>query len=205
MANGKVIIGYSFPRVAKYASNEGVITYSNGMPMARGVSVNFSPENGDDSAWYADNVQAENAGSTFNGGTVTFTSDSVKDAARRLIFGLPKAETLEVDGKSYQVDNFDDRQEIPYIGAGFVVKYMEQGAISYAAFILPKIQFRNEPLEAETQGESIDFQTSDYEASLMRDDSEHHAWKKVIDNIASEAEAVAVIDQLLNIQAVEGA
>lgn len=201
MANGKVIIGYSFPRVAKYASNEGVITYSNGMPMARGVSVNFSPENGDDSAWYADNVQAENAGSTFSGGTVTFESDSVKDAARRLLYGLPEAETLKVGGKSYQVDTYDDRQEIPYIGAGFVVKYMEQGAISYAAFVFTKLQFRNEPLEAETQGETIDFQTSNYEASIMRDDSEHHAWKKVIDNIETEAEAVAVVDHLLNIPA----
>lgn len=41
MANGKVITGYSKPYVALYNNNGGTITYTSGMPLARGVDVSL--------------------------------------------------------------------------------------------------------------------------------------------------------------------
>ena len=64
MANGQVITGFSKPYVAVYNANDGSPTYSNGMAMARGVSVSIDLETGDTEDFYADNVLAESAGGT---------------------------------------------------------------------------------------------------------------------------------------------
>lgn len=204
MANGKVITGYSFPRVAKYTANEGVITYSEGMPLARGVDVSVDAESGDGVNFYADNVLAESAGGIFTGATASFTIDGLKAAARKLIMGLPAADSIEVGGQTYDVVSYDDRQSIPNLGVGFVVRYMENGNTSYTAVVLNKVQFNVDGLEAATQEETIEFQTTELEATVMRDDSTNHGWRKMVEDLATEEEAVAVIDAILNIQAEGG-
>ena len=191
MANGKVITGYSRPFVALYNNNEGTITYTSGMPLARGVDVSVEAETGDAVNFYADNVMAESVGGVFTGATITMTVDGLKDAARKLIMGLP----------SRQVDiyTYDDRQNIPNVGIGFVVRYMESGVTSYQPVVFTKASFSVDGLDAATQEEEIEFQTTELEASLMRDDSEHHAWRKIGAEQTSEADAVAVVRALLNI------
>ena len=206
MANGKVITGYSFPRVAKYTANDGVISYSEGMPLARGVNVTVDAESGDGVNFYADNVLAESAGGLFTGATATFTIDGLKQAARKLIMGLPEAEQIEVDGQSYDVISYDDRQQVPNLGVGFVVRYMENGNTTYTAVVLNKIQFNVDGLDAATQEETIEFQTTELSATVMRDDSTNHGWRKMVEDLATEEEAVKVIDAILNIEAqTEGA
>ena len=44
MANGRVCTGFSKPYVALYNEASGVITYSGGMILARGVSVEIEPD-----------------------------------------------------------------------------------------------------------------------------------------------------------------
>lgn len=198
MANGQVITGFSKPYVAVYNANDGSPTYSNGMAMARGVSVSIDLETGDTEDFYADNVLAESAGGTFTGGTATFTVDGLKSAARTLMMGLPEATTVEVtSGTSVQVQEFDDRQQIPYLGVGFVVRVMETYVTSYVPYVLPKVIFAEEGLEANTQEENIEFQTSELEATIMRDDSANHRWKRIGANQTTEAAAEAVIKALL--------
>lgn len=203
MANGKVITGYSRPFVALYNNNEGTITYTSGMPLARGVDVSVEAETGDAVNFYADNVMAESVGGVFTGATITMTVDGLKDAARKLIMGLPNAEQITVGsgGDSRQVDiyTYDDRQNIPNVGIGFVVRYMESGVTSYQPVVFTKASFSVDGLDAATQEEEIEFQTTELEASLMRDDSEHHAWRKIGAEQTSEADAVAVVRALLNI------
>lgn len=55
MANGKVATGFSFPYVAKYEATGNVVTYTDAMPLARGVDVTLSPESSDENIFYADN------------------------------------------------------------------------------------------------------------------------------------------------------
>ena len=203
MANGRVITGFSKPYVAIYNANEGSPTYSGGMALARGVDVSLDIETADTNDFYADNVLAESAGNAFAGGTVTLTVDGLKDEARKLIMGLPNAEQISVGsgGDSRQVDiyTYDDRQNIPNVGIGFVVRYMESGVTSYQPVVFTKASFSVDGLDAATQEEEIEFQTKELEASLMRDDSEHHAWRKIGAEQTSEADAVAVVRALLNI------
>lgn len=199
MANGKVITGYSRPFVALYNNNEGTITYSSGMPLARGVDVSVEAETGDAVNFYADNVMAESVGGVFTGATITMTVDGLKDAARKLIMGLPNAEPLTVGSDSVDIYTYDDRQNIPNVGIGFVVRYMESGVTSYQPVVFTKASFSVDGLDAATQEEEIEFQTTELEASLMRDDSEHHAWRKIGAEQTTEAAAVNVVKALLNI------
>lgn len=199
MANGKVITGYSKPFVALYNNNEGTITYSSGMPLARGVDVSVEAETGDAVNFYADNVMAESVGGVFTGATITMTVDGLKDAARKLIMGLPNAEPLTVGSDSVDIYTYDDRQNIPNVGIGFVVRYMESGVASYQPVVFTKASFSVDGLDAATQEEEIEFQTTELEAALMRDDSEHHAWRKIGAEQTTEAAAVNVVKALLNI------
>lgn len=199
MANGKVITGYSKPYVALYNANEGSPTYSGGMPLARGVDVSVEAETGDAVNFYADNVMAESVGGVFTGATITMTVDGLKDAARKLIMGLPNAESMTVGSESVQVYKYDDRQQIPNVGIGFIIRYMEQGVTTYQPVVFTKASFSVDGIEAATQEEEIEFQTTELEAALMRDDSANHVWRIVAADQTTETAAENIIKGILNV------
>ena len=194
MANGKVITGYSNPIVAKYTFSNNAIVYSDKMPLARGVEVSMDVEVGDATNFYADNTIAEAVAGQFNGATATLTVDGLKDAARNLIAGIVTEGTITVDGNTVNTVEYDDLQVIPYVGIGFVVRYMENGVTTYAPVILPKAQFSPEGLEAATQGEEVEFQTTELTVTIMRADDANHKWKVIAEDQTTEAAAVAVIN-----------
>ena len=193
MANGRVRTGFSKPYVALYSATGNDVTYSSGMILARGVEVNVEAESSDDNNFYADNIVAESASGVFTGGTVTLTVDGLKDAAAKLILGLPTAGT---DGWF----DYGDSMQIPYVGIGFVVRYMEDGATSYVPIVLTKAMFATPSEAATTQGEEIDWQTQELTAEIFRDDTANHTWKKVNAGQTTEAAAEALIKTFFNIQ-----
>lgn len=197
MANGRVITGYSMPKVAVYSFASNAVTYTGLTPLARGVSVSMDVETSDSTDFYADNVMAESAGGRFTGGTVTLTVDGLKDAARKLIQGLPTETSLTVGTATVKVLEYDDRQTAPYVGIGFVVRYMENGVTSYVPVVLTKCIFDVDALDAETQGENIDFQTAELTATIARDDTTNHTWRRIGEAQTTEALAEAVIAAML--------
>lgn len=199
MANGKVITGYSKPYVALYSATGGTVSYTSGQPLARGVSVNVTTETGDAVNFYADNVTAESVGGTFTGATVSLVVDGLKDAARKLIMGLPTATSQTINGVATQVLEYDDRQEIPYVGIGFIIRYMEDGATTYSPVVFPKAIFSEDGIEASTQEENIEFQTTELNATIMRDDSTNHRWKRIAADQTSEQAAENVLRGLLGL------
>lgn len=200
MANGKVITGYSKPYVALYNANNGNPTYSSGMPLARGVDVSVSSENSDGTNFYADNVVAESAGGVFTGASITMTIDGLKNDARQLVMGLPAPTELTVGSETVNVYEYDDRQQIPYVGIGLIVRYMEMGVTTYSPVVFTKAAFNVDGLEAATQEDEIEFQTSELEATLMRDDSANHTWRRIAEDQTTEAAAEDIIKAMLNIQ-----
>ena len=194
MANGKVITGYSKPIVAKYTYNGGTISYTNVTPLARGVEVDMEVEIGDATNFFADNTISESVAGQFNGATATLTVDGLKDAARDLIAGLVTSTVITVGSDTVGAKVYDDLQVIPYVGIGFIVRYMENGVTTYAPVILPKAQFSPESLKAATQGESVEFQTTELQATVMRADDANHSWKVVAADQTTEAKAEAVIN-----------
>lgn len=197
MANGKVITGFSKPYVAQYAAAGGAVTYTGCMPLARGVSVELDLEEGDDNNFYADNITAETAPGVFTGGSATLTVDGMKDAARRFVLGLPEPETITVDEKQVAVTAYGDGMQIPYLGLGFLVRYMEDGVASWEPVLLTKTRFSTPNTSAATQEDSIDWQTEELAVTLLRDDTEAHNWKKVAAEQATEEAAEAVLKAML--------
>lgn len=197
MANGKVITGYSMPFVALYAAANGVVTYSGGIPLARGVDVSLSVEGGSDNDFYADNVKAESNNQTFSSGTLSLTVDGLKEAARKLISGVKTTRKEGTGDTAVSFDVYDDKQEMPYVGVGFVVRYMEDGVTTYAPIIIKKVKFSPEGLDAATQEENIEWQTTKLEASIMRDDTANHEWKLIGEDQTTEEAAVAAYKLVL--------
>ncbi len=190
MAAGRIITGYSLPYVAKYdATND---TYSDGMRLGRGVSVENSIEPADNNDFRADNVVAESVRGKFGSGSGTSTIDGLKRDAERLIYGLPTAGN---DG----ILDFDDDMEIPYVGYGFVIRYQEDGVVSYVPMLLCKVMFKLFGESAATQEEEIDWQTQALEYDIFRSDSAKHRWKREGAAETTEAAAEAKLRDMLNI------
>lgn len=193
-ANGRVGTGFSKPYVARYVNTAGTISYTGCMPLARGVDVNVNPKTGSNNAFYADNIEAENAPGIFTGGTVELTVDGLLTAAERFIWGLPEAE--EVSGVS--VIAFGDESNPPYVGVGFLRRFMSEGVTTWVPYVLRKAMFQVGNTEAATQEQEIDWQTQSLTANLMRDDSEKHIWKmEGATEYSTEAAAEAALVALL--------
>ena len=186
MAAGKVATGFSKPYVALYNVSEGGVSYSGARALARGVGVSLEPETSDDNIFYADNQAAETEGGVFKGGKVTLTVDGLKEDAEAMIYGTASADE---DGWTAYGDN----QRIPYVGIGYVTRYMEDGVVSYVPTVLAKAKFAQKSESAKTQEENIDFQTQELSATLMRADDANHNWKYLGKSCATEAEAEALL------------
>lgn len=193
MAAGKVCTGFSLPYVALYSASNGVITYTSGQKLARGVEVSIEPEASDDNIFYADNAAAESAAGTFSGGSITLTVDGLKHAAERLIYGLPAA---GADGWTA----YDDDASVPYVGIGYIARYMEDGVTTFVPTVIPKTKFDFKSDNAATQEDAIDWQTTELNASILRADDTKHSWKWLGAEAADEATAEAALKTKLNIQ-----
>jgi len=192
MAAGKVMTGFSLPYVALYSASGNTVTYSQGQRLARGVSVSIEAEAESDNIFYADNISAETAPGIFTSGTATITVDGLKQAAERLIMGTPAA-----DAQGFI--HYGESLEIPYVGLAFICRYMEDGVTTYTPVILTKCRFVTPGIDAQTATETIEWQTQELEASLLRDDTANHDWKLVGGEETTEAAAEAKIKAIFNI------
>lgn len=193
-AVGKVVTGFSCPYVALYSANGGNPTYSQGMRLARGVGINPEIETqGEDNVFYADNAAAEAAPQRFRRGTVTLTVDGLLRKAEDLIMGLTARSTVKVGAETANLYDYDDTQNIPYVGIGAVVRYMSNGIESFVPHIYTKARFAQFTVPANTEEEDIDWQTTALSAVLNRDDSPRHKWQRVGDGFGTQTEAENVI------------
>lgn len=195
-----VTIGFSYPRVAKYSATGTTVTYSGGMALGRGVSVSLDVESASDNNFYADNRLAESETGVFTSGTLTATVDGLENAAATLILGLPEPEEVTVNEEPVQMQGYGDAMQPPYVGFGFVWATQQDGVISYYPVVYPKIKFSIPGEERNTKEDQIDWQTQELEATVMRDDTTAHNWRRVsVTGFTTEEEALAVVDEILSI------
>ena len=194
-AAGKVCTGFSLPYVGTYAASQGAVTYSSVQQLARGVEVSIEAESSDASKFYADNVVAETVAGQFTNGTLTLTVDGLFQAAEKLIQGLDTADTAGWV-------SYDKNQSTPFVGVGFIVRYLTDGVEKFTPILLPKCAFKPQTLSAATQGEEIDFQTQELEATIFRDDTEDASWKYVGADYTTEALALAALQTKMGVSPV---
>ncbi len=169
-AAGRVGTGFSKPYIADYAESAGVVTYSNPAVLARGVKVELDPSVAEDNKFRADNVDAEDAGGMFTGGTVKLTVDGLFTAIKRRILGYPEA---GADGWTAVGESATP----PFVAVGYITRYMSDGVTSYVPTVLAKTKFQTPKENAETQEEEISWQTQELTAGLFRDDTAAKNWK----------------------------
>lgn len=182
MAVGKIVTGFSKPYVALYAVSAGTITYTSGQLLSQGVSVSGSADTADDNNFYADNVISETESGVFTSGELSLTVKGLDQDAEKLIMGLPTAGTNGFLA-------YDDDQSVPDVGVGFVVRYMKDGVTTYTPVVYPRCAFQFPNIEAATQEENIDWQTTELTATIKRAEDAKRTWKYVGGAETTEAAA----------------
>ena len=193
-------IGLSKPYYAIYSNTGTTVTYSKGGVIGKYTEFSLELEDGDNNILYADNGPAESDNS-FAGGTATVTTDDLIAERMLAILGLKKEAITEpaLSTKDAYWLVFDDDQDTPNIGLGGIIKKKINNATKYQAFILTKIQFTNPGLEAVTQGETIEWQTQELSATIMRSDEAKARWFMISNELDSEEDAEKIIKAYLNI------
>lgn len=167
--------GFSKPYVALYSGSGGKDTYTNGMSLGGGVGYSDSIEVADDNDFHADNRVDETESGVFTSGEATITVNYLSPEAAKMVLGLTNQTTVG----SVQWDDYDDDTTPPDIGYGHVKQVVENGVTKYAAFILPRVKMALPSESAETRGESIDWQTQELTATIMRSLNGKHKWRSV--------------------------
>ena len=192
--------GFSKPYVAKYATAGSTVNYSSGTILARGVCLSVEIDTADDNNFYCDNVIGETESTQFTSGSATSTVDGVDNDAATMIFGLPAPQSVTVEESPVQMQGYGQQMNAPYVGFGCVRRTMMNGVTQYWPYILPKIKFSLPSEEMATQEDSIDWQTQELTATIMRDDTTAANWKLIsAEGMDTEAEAEAAIKAFLNI------
>jgi hypothetical protein len=147
------------------------------------------PESSDDNNFYADNQAAESASGLFTGGTVELEVDGLFTSSYNYIMGIEDvAEGWTADGNN---------AEVPYVGIGFIVRWMSAGVTSYQPVVIAKCKFSVPEEERATQEDEIDWQTTTLSAAMMRDDTTAEAWRYRGADFSTEAEAEAALVEKL--------
>lgn len=195
-----VTTGFSEPYVAKYAASGATVTYSDGMKLGRGVSMSVEVESADDNNFFADDQIAESETGIMTSATGTFTVDGLEPEAATLILGLPEKSSETIKESPVDVYDYDDRMSAPYVGVGVLRRVMMKGVTTWEPIVFTKVKFNIPGDEAATQEDQIDWQTQELDASIVRDDTANHRWKRVFARQATKAAAVAILKGYLNIQ-----
>lgn len=193
------IIGLSKPYIATYVNNNGTVTYSARTVLGKYTNLDLSLDSADENILYADNGPAE-SDSQFSGGTVTVTTDDLLAAAFKTALGLTEqviSTTVTTATPKWMV--FDDSQNAPYFALGGVIKKKVNGAYKWVCFVLEKIKFRNPDLSVATQGETIEWQTPELEATILRSDASGHPWFRMSSELDSEEDAIAILEDYMTV------
>lgn len=199
------VTGLSIPAFAKYANNNGTITYSDGQTLGHAISYSVDLTTSEDNPLYGDNIIVENDVGTFQSGTLTLTTSELTPEMSYWLLGLaeksisytpPGASTAS----SAKVYAFDDDINPAYLGFGIIEQTIINGEVGYHAVVLPKIMPHIPADAANTRGETIEWQTHEIEFSIYRDDSSKHTWKYVSEDFDTEAEAIAFLTEFLGLE-----
>lgn len=193
-------IGVSKPYYALYSATGTTVQYTGGGVMGKATEVNVEIESTDSNNLYGDNGIVE-TDRQFSGGTLTVKPDDLSQEVSKAILGVKEQAVDSIDGvtdESVQELIYDDDQNTPYLGVGFIIKKKVSGVLKWRAVVLTKVMFSIPADAATTQGESIEWQVPELSATITRDDSEKHMWKREA-TFTTESQAEAYLKNRLGI------
>lgn len=156
---------------AKCKKTGGVVTgYDAPEIMGKAVSASFEPNTPDENPLYANNGVAENDISAGSGGTLSLTLDRMDLETHAALYGST-VQTVQITVNDEQVDG----TEIVYkgsevsspIGLAYIKLQQEDGERQHDVIFYREVTMTKPSDEAETMGESIEWQTPEIEGSVM--------------------------------------
>lgn len=152
-------IGMKYPVAAPWAEGN---TYSEGFVVAKAINFTGTP-NKNEVELYADDGVAETDRSVKDWGTSLGVDDlSLEMQAKLLGHTYVKATGDDDTGTPESIEVGTD-DEPPFFGMGFYKRRKKNGVVSFTAIWLYKVQ-NSEPTEnAETKGDTVNFQTATIE------------------------------------------
>ena len=180
----------------------GVVTgYAGVKTMGKAISASFEPNTPDDNPLYANNAVAENDSSGASGGTLTLTLDRLDQAAAADLYGLEVEDVsvnvgaspgTPVEGTALKYTG--NEQSAP-VGVAFIRMNQVDGVRNHEVVLYRRATFSMPAEEAQTLGESIEWQTPEIEASVMGLEGDGtNAWYEQVIFPSQEA-AIAYITQ----------
>lgn len=193
-------IGASRPYYAIYNPNNGAPTYSGGGLMGALVEFDFELESTDNNNFYADNKVKESQ-RRFTNGTVSVTPDDLSQEVSADMLGVTPTPITGIEGITDEGATeliWDDNQDAPYLGIGLIEKKQVDNQNKWRGIMLTKVIFDIPSDAAVTEGEEIEWQTSELIGAILRDDSATHRWKREA-TFTTEVQADLYLRARLNI------
>lgn len=200
--------GLSYLLIAPYKYDEATdkVTYGEGHVTARMAEYKMDVEVEEDNNCYLDNQIAETAPGRMKSANLTVNTGEFDDAMSKMLLNAKEIKAT-VGRKEIKGVAFDDDMKSPAVGSGLIEEHVFHGEYFYRAFLFPKTVYQIPAGAATTRGESIDWQTQELTAKIMRSDEKetddtpalHHPWQKYWD-CATESEAIALLKQVLNVR-----
>lgn len=136
------------------------ITYGTGSVIGKAIQGNVTWTR-NDNPLYADDAIAEDDNSV-TGGSIELGLDDLLDEARVTLLG-DKAVTSGGDSTEYETTG----DPAPYVGFGYIRVRRKNGETTYQACWYHKVQFGEESENAQTKGQSIEWQTPTITGRIM--------------------------------------
>lgn len=170
-------IGVSKPYVAQYAWNDSAVTYSNGQLIAKAAEFSTTINSANDNNFYADNAVSE-SDTEFSNGSGQMTVDDLLVDPAKFIYGLEQTQYTPSGGGSSQVqiNQYNNAMTSPYCGLGVIIKIKNNDVTKWRGVILNKVQFTVPSESVQTQGRTINWQTTPIPFTILRDDTTKQGW-----------------------------
>ena len=158
-------IGMRHVVAAKIATETpgSALTYSAGMVVGKAIQGNLTWDR-NDNPLYADDAIAENDNGA-TGGSIELITDDLLDTVRAYLLG-DEAITVGT-GTSVTTEYESTEDPAPYVGFGYMRVRVKGGATSYQAVWYHKAQFGESNENAQTKGQTIEWQTPTLTGKIM--------------------------------------
>lgn len=181
-------IGMKYPVAAKWAEGN---EYTEGFVLAKAINFTGTP-NKNDVELYADDGIAETDKSVKDMGTSLGVDDLSLENQAKVLGHTYVKETGDsgVEGTPESIE-IGTEDEAPFFGVGFYKRRKKNGVVSFTVIWLYKVQ-HSEPTEnAETKGDTTNFQTATIEGKAypVEVDGKMSIGKKLVFKTEAEAKA----------------
>lgn len=158
-------IGMRHVVAAKVATEvEGqALTYSAGMVVGKAIQGNLT-WNRADNPLYADDAIAENDNGA-TGGSIEIGTDDLLDEVRAYLLGDEDITSGTSPNITHEYESTDE--PAPYVGFGYIRVRLKGGVTTYQAVWYHKAQFAENTENAQTKGETIEWQTPTVTGRIM--------------------------------------